>query len=403
MLFSFRITICNLCNRVCSAFGSRNEKQITNAGTISIRFTKTTGTRQWNSDTGNWEYVRSVEVVRKSDYPGIDLIVKGNMVYQYTGAGKYSYWKFRIASNSYKGLPNPTVSEINNFLSKDWADFYGNYFGKIIKLYAAPVLADEPAWTWHTPTSVEFKMKVKFDMIVSSYDVETIESIWNVRFYRDDIKGAWKNINAAMSNNSIDRVVLEKKKFTQAQIQDMEKQTLAYTMGEERAKKKMAALPQVDVPDFDKAETMVKYLHNILRNGTAPEFRAVMIKLLGPRYFAEGSSVQLSLTGEKLIDDVITMAYKDKATYKHQYCQQLIIKKNMSTTSHFYIQACINEVGSLYVVEPFNSGYKEGVAQTKLKLTNLQIMVRQDEHAINFISSYSDRSKLCPGDIPEKN
>ncbi|MFZ1452339.1 MAG: hypothetical protein WAT20_06520, partial [Ferruginibacter sp.] len=93
-----------------------------------------------------------------------------------------------------------------------------------------------------------------------------------------------------------------------------------------------------------------------------------------------------------------TMAYEDKATYKQQYCQQLNIKKGMSSKSHFYISACINEVASLYVVEAYNAGYVEGVAKTKLKLSDLQIRVRQDQDAINFINSYSDRKKLCPYD-----
>ena len=74
-------------------------KQISNAGTKNIKFTKSTGTRQWNSDAGNWEWVRGVEVIRTSDYPGIDLVVTGDVVYQYTGAGKYTYWKFRTLSN----------------------------------------------------------------------------------------------------------------------------------------------------------------------------------------------------------------------------------------------------------------------------------------------------------------
>ncbi|MCA1481358.1 hypothetical protein, partial [Bradyrhizobium sp. NBAIM08] len=85
------------------------KKQITNTGTKSIKFTKTTGTRQWNRDLGNWEYVRGVEVIRNSDYPGIDLVVAGDVVYQYTGEGGYSYWKFRTLSNQYLGIPNPTA------------------------------------------------------------------------------------------------------------------------------------------------------------------------------------------------------------------------------------------------------------------------------------------------------
>jgi hypothetical protein len=367
-------------------------------GVISFKLTKTTGTRQWNGDIGNWEYVRGVEVKRKSDYAGINLIVNGNVVYQYMGVGKYSYWKFRILSNKYEGIPNPTAKEIKEFLEKDPATFYGYYFQKIIKLWYEPLLADDPSWIWHTPNSVEFKMKLKFDHIISNTETQTVEAIWNVRLYRDDPKDTWKSFNATMTNNDPEIKKSSPKKFTNAQISDMEKQTLAYTMGEEMAKKQLASLPQVLVPEFTAAEELVKFAHTMLRDGTPDEFKAAMIKLLAPQHFAEGSSVQLSLVAEKLIDDIITMAYKDKATYKQQYCRQLNIKRGMSTQTHFYTASCINEVGSVFVVEPFNMGYKEGVAQTKLKLTDIQIRVRQDENAIAFINSFSDRKKLCPND-----
>ncbi len=36
------------------------KKDLTTALTIDIKFTKSTGTRQWNSGSGNWEYVRGV-------------------------------------------------------------------------------------------------------------------------------------------------------------------------------------------------------------------------------------------------------------------------------------------------------------------------------------------------------
>jgi hypothetical protein len=94
----------------------------------TFNFTKTTGTRQWNGSLGNWEYVRGVLVVRKSDYPEYDLEVRGDAVYQDMGGGKYSYKKFRVISNQYLGIPDPTIIEVTNALSKDWKMFYrGDY------------------------------------------------------------------------------------------------------------------------------------------------------------------------------------------------------------------------------------------------------------------------------------
>jgi hypothetical protein len=374
------------------------KKQITNAGTKSIKFTKTTGTRQWNSDIGNWEWVRGVEIIRKSDYPGIDLLVVGDVVYQYTGAGKYSYWKFRTISNQYFGIPNPSAADINTLLSQDWAKFYGYYFQKITKLYYEPVLADEPAWTWHTPNSVEFKMKLKFDHIISYTEVETIETIWNVRLYRDDPKAAWKNFLASRSNNDPDTKKIGVQTYTSEQVRDFEKQTLAFTINEKIAREKAASLPNVEVPAFASPREMVDFLHNLLRNGTPEQFEAVLLQVFSPNFFVEGSSTQLTAQAKQLIASTITTAWKNKATYKQQYCQNYLINQSLSSKSHIYVLGCINNVASVFGVQSFNMGYVEGVPQIKWKLTELRVGVRQDQDAIDYINSFSDRKKLCPND-----
>ena len=43
-------------------------------------------------------------------------------------------------------------------------------------------------------------------------------------------------------------------------------------------------------------------------------------------------------------------------------------------------------------------GYVEGVPQTKLKILEYGIYVRQDADAISFINSFSDRKKMCGND-----
>jgi len=379
------------------------KKQITNEGTKSVKFTKTTGTRQWNSDIGNWEWVRGVEIIRKSDYPGIDLVVLGDVVYQYTGAGKYSYWKFRTISNQYLGIPNPTAAEIKNLLSKDWPKFYGYYFHKIIKEYSEPDLANDPKWFWHTPNSVEFKMKLKFDHIISYTEVETVEAIWNVRLYRDDPKGEWKNFIANRSQEASDSKISGVQKYTAEQVRDLEKQTLAFTLSEQKAKKDADALAKsVTVPAFTNPEEMVRFIHNILRNGTANQFRAVMLQVLAPGFFIEGSKVQLQPVQEQNLANVITAAYNNKATYKIMYCEKPPLQVenwgNSATRKTIRITGAVNNCNSYFIVDRMAVGYVEGVAQTKLVIIEYGIYVRQDQDAINFVNSFSDRKKLCPND-----
>ncbi len=161
------------------------------SGIISFTFTKSTGTRQWNRSTGNWEYVRGVVIKRKSDFAGINLVVYEDVVYQYTGSGGYSFWKVRVLSNEYEGIPNPTQQEITGEINKNPEKFFGYYYDLITKLWYKPVLADTPSFVWSDPNKVEFKMKLKFDYIVRLKGVETVECLWNVHLKRDNPKSPW--------------------------------------------------------------------------------------------------------------------------------------------------------------------------------------------------------------------
>ncbi len=377
-------------------------KQLTNSGTKTIKFSKSTGTRQWNSDVGNWEWVRGVEIVRASEFPGIDLVVIGDAVYQNTGPNKYSYWKFRVASNEYLGIPNPTEKEVLDFVGKDWAKFYGFYFQKITKLHSGPTLAAKPGWTWHSPNSVSFKMKLKFDHIISNTEVETVDTLWEVRLYRDDPKAPWKNMLAHRDQEAAATTVVGKQTFTMEQVRDLEKKTLGNTFNEQSAKAAVASLPAVNVPEFSDAEEVVKHLHNVLRNGTGPQFKATMLKLLASSFFIDGSQVQLRADIEKSIDDAIVAAYGNKATYKQMYCQNPVYRVEKWGTDprkkSVYIGGAIDKMNSYFIVAPVNAGYKDGVPQAKLRIVEWGTSVRQDDDAIAFVNSFSDRKKLCKND-----
>ncbi len=373
------------------------------SGIISFKFTKNTGTRQWNSSYGNWEYVRGVEVKRKSDYPGINLIVKEDVVYQYVGAGGYSFWKVRVLSNEYEGIPNPSAKEINDFISKDWRKFYGYYYDVITRLWFQPALADDPQWTWHSPNSVEFRMKMKFDHIIRAKGIETQECIWKVRLYRDDPKAAWKNMLALRSEEAADIKVVDMKNYTVQQLQDFEKQTLAYTMSEQKAQQDASSLSKaVSVPSFSSAEDLVKFMHNIMRNGTPEQFKAAGLQLFAPGFFVEGSKVQLAPSEEQNLEQVLTILYKNKATYKQMYCQNpgYRVEKwgNSNSKKTIYIEGAVKNTNSQFTIDLVNMGYVEGVPQTQLKILQYQVYVNQDTDAINYVSSFSDRKRLCKND-----
>jgi uncharacterized protein YaaQ len=147
---------------------------------------------------------------------------------------------------------------------------------------------------------------------------------------------------------------------------------------------------------------MVRFVHDSLRNGNPEQFRAVALQLFAPGFFVEGSKVQLTGMEEQNLQNVITAAYNNKATYKQMYCQNPNYKVekwgNSNSKKTIRITGAVNNCNSEFTIDLVNMGYVEGVPQTKLKILQYGIYVRQDQDAVNFINSFSDKKKLCPGD-----
>jgi hypothetical protein len=197
------------------------------------------------------EYYRSVTVRRKTDKPGITLDVLGDVVYRLIG-GRWVYRTMRLAGNTYGGIKNPTVAELNKLVEKmQLKDIHNlweyHFIGEIesIKIYSYP------KWEWHTPNSVSFNVVMVHSMIYSggSYNgepqesaspdvfVDRVERIQRWRIYRDDEKQPWKsatatefgNISSMMrdeNNNSIPRLkLLGRKKMSSKQADNMPRPT----------------------------------------------------------------------------------------------------------------------------------------------------------------------------------
>jgi hypothetical protein len=372
------------------------KKDLTTPLTIDIKFTKTTGTRQWNSSSGNWEYVRGVHIRLKSkEYPGLVVKVVGDAVYQYIGSTKYSYQKFRTGYNEWEGIPNPTKAEIDKLISTDWSTFYGFYFNKIVKLNSGPELVNEKNFTWNNPNLVVFYMKVNADMLGPNNTVETVDQEFEVRFFRDNLKDPMHRFMS--SSGASNTKVLSTRELSEVKIKELEKKTLAFTLAEETAKKELAGLPELNVPDFKSGREMADFFHDILRNGTPELLKVAMLKTLAPHLMVEGSKTQFSWQGKEIYEKAVKEAFEGDSKYKDQYCK-IYTTTSLTSKNHIYIKGVIDKCITLIGCVPSNDGYIEGVPQTKLKLVTLDITVRQDQDAVNFINSFSDRKKFCPND-----
>ncbi len=383
-----------------SAFAQPSETQIRNDvgnnGVLSFRFTKSTGTRQWNEDIKNWEYVRGIEVVRNSEYSGIKLIVAGDAVYQYVGNGGYSYWKFRTLSNRYEGIPNPTESEILALINTNPSLFFKNEYFKIIDLIEKPRLLNGSNWIWHKPTSVEFKMKAKYETIISNSETETIEQIYNVRMYRDDLKGPWLRFVSMSSNLSSERKSFGKKSYVPELLR--KKPTLQFTSAEALSKQQNASLPKLNLPKFNNFNELVRYTHRLLREGTSESVEAFLRQNLAPRFFVANSKTQLNQEGEQLLKQVLDKAFQHQVTYKMLYCAEPNINPRMSSDKAINILAAINEVGTMIEGDLYNDGYIDGVANKSWKIHRIAIGMKYDDNVLSFINSFTDKRKYCPND-----
>ncbi|MBK8507070.1 MAG: hypothetical protein IPL46_35790 [Saprospiraceae bacterium] len=333
--------------------------------------------------------------LKSKEYPSLVVKVVGDAVYQYMGGTKYAYQKFRTGYNEWEGIPNPTTSEVQQLIATNWASFYGYYFDKIVKLNSGPVLIADKNFTWNSPNLVVFYMKINADMLGPNYAVETVEQEFELRFFRDNIKDPFQRFMS--SSGSSQTKVLSSKQLTEVKYRELAMNTLAKTLAEEMAGKELAGLPQLTVPDFKTGKEMADFFHEILRNGNPELLKVAMLKTLAPHLMVDGSQTQFSWQGKEIYDKAVKEAFGGEQKYKDQYCRNYTTT-SLTSKTYIYIKGAMDKCITLIGCVPVEDGYKDGVPQMKLKLTTLDITVRQDRDAISFFQSFSNPKKLCPND-----
>lgn len=361
----------------------------------SFKFTKTTGTRQWDGGVGNWEYVRGILVVRKSEYPEYDLEVRGDAVYQDMGGGKYSYKKFRVISNQYLGIPDPTIGEVTNALAKDWKNFYRGDYQKIYEIQEPLRFADEPKIFWYSPNSVSLLLKTKIALVDSDVAAREVNQVYQVRFYRDNPKSEWKNFVATKETSHKENQVFSERTINYVQAERLRRKSLAYSINEQNAKAAKAMGPTVDVNNITNMQQLATLVHNTMHKGTPDELKATLTQLFARNLMVDGSTVQVNGLGEQMINKAIEVAYKGDGTYAMQYCPTPNIDPKRSNEKHIYIMGGMDKVVTLISGIEEKGAYINGVAQNTWKITNIDVGTRQDEDALAYFASFTDKSKMC--------
>jgi len=269
--------------------------------------------------TETW-YIRVVTTKSKTEYPGINYI--NAIEYKYIKSG--SNWVFDRTYNwwgQYEGIPNPNEAEAVAFVKKDLEKFLGGAYGDIVGDIGEIKLAEEPKWEWHTMKSVSFIMSTTYDRKMSSTEVSKVKQLYQVRFYADEPKGAWKSF---ISSKEGAPEIIATKTYSVAEVNAMP--SLSDMKYKNEAKSIIASLPKVEVPKFSNAKEMIVYTHKMLRELSKEELHAYLLQTLSSSYFQENSKIVLNASGERKIKEVMDEAHGAKSSYKKQYCENPVIK-----------------------------------------------------------------------------
>lgn len=367
--------------------------KLTDANTLSVKLLGT-GVRSWNDAFGNWEWRRGAEVLKKStQYGGLKVMLYGTAIYQYTGAGKYAWKQFYVGQTKYDGLPDPKEDEIMAMINADRAKFFGYYYGKIVALKEGPTLI--PTFNWETPMRVVFNMKVVSEQIASNTKLETVEQLYEVRFYRDEMTQPWQRMISSFG----ERKILSSRELNADEVRRMP--TLAVIEANRQINERMSVLPQVTIPAFKDANEAATFVYRQIREGTPESVEALLRKMMGSYYYQEGSTTLLNGHGEETLQRVIEKAFKGIHKFSNQYCANPVVDVNRTRSSRnrVYFMGVVNNLASQIAFEIQGGKYVDGVKTgQEWKITDIQIYLRDDQEVRDFIGSFSDWKKLCPND-----
>ncbi|NOY06032.1 MAG: hypothetical protein GXO82_05300 [Chlorobi bacterium] len=359
----------------------------------TIRFTSK-GSKRWEDLKYVW--VRDAEIIRPAnipEFPDVKVLVWGTVVYDITH-GKYTYSKFRVGYNSYLGIPNPTTEDVKAFLEKNGTKkLVGSWRYNNIVSDVSYKIADDPKWEWHTPKSVSFNVIATYDILSSvAKAVETVEQVFRVRLYADEIKGPWQN----MLSSDKEKKVLSTRNVSPDEYNRLQREeSLGMREAKSKADAALAALPAVTIPDFKSDVDLILYTHKMLREASPEELESYLMRVLAPGYFLEGSTVMLTQQGADIINRVVRLAHKLNITYGEAYCADPVVAHSQPGMMEFYSKATKGK--TRIAVGKFGGTYREGVlVDQKWKIKDISLFIPNKANEIAYIRSFSDPNKLCP-------
>lgn len=373
---------------------SQIRTDLTHPGVLSVKLSNTNGGKVWSTTDLQYYWERGAIVTRSAklaEYPNATVEIGGIARYTIVG-GKFSYKKFLVTWNEYKGIPTPTDDEVLQMVRGNLRQFVQGIYHSIVSQVEDIRIAEDKRSEWHTPNSFSINIACRYERTISYTETGTYDAVYRVRFYRDAISDPWKPnfISSRETENEIAKTT-----YDADEIRTMP--TLASIDAEQEANAAMANLPTVEIPHFERDVDVFLFVHKMLREGTADEFEAMMMKMMAPSFFVEGSDILLTQRGADIINKNRKKAYEGKSTYANQYCADPAIKHRQENMIEFLNKS--KQVHTRIAVGKFGGRFERGVrVDQKYKITALEVYLLTRPVDLEYMNSFPE-DELCPATV----
>ncbi|MEZ4774371.1 MAG: hypothetical protein R3D00_14395 [Bacteroidia bacterium] len=387
----FLIFVCAFSDKlIAQPTDAQIKADLTSPGVTKIELSKTNGAKVWSSTYQQYYWERGAVITRNAklaEYPNATIEIGGIARYTIVN-GKFSYNRFLTTWNEYKGIPTPTDEDVLEMVKQNLSSFLVGRYNDIVSELENLRIAEEKNSEWHTANSFSINLACSYEKKISYTETARYDAIYRVRFYRDAISSPWK---PGFVSSNVSETELSKTTHNADDLRVMP--TLASIDEEKKANEALAGLPNVEIPQFQSDVEAFLYIHKILREGTADEFEAMMMKMLAPAYFIEGSKVLLNRNGADMINNNRRIAFEGKSTYSQQYCEDPLIKHRQTNMIEF-----LNKSKQTYTrisIDKFGGRYERGVkVDQEYKIVSLSVGVLTRQEDLDYMNSFPD-DELC--------
>ncbi|MEO0468894.1 MAG: hypothetical protein AAF206_04675, partial [Bacteroidota bacterium] len=373
------------------------KKDLSKPGVLSVKLLTPTGRKSWSSAWSQYFWEHSAVIYRSANlkqYPNAKIRIGGFARYTIAG-GTYTYREFKVTYNEYEGIPSPSSDDILALVNDNLKSFLGSsQYNSIVSDVSDLQLDPEQPVTWHTPNSFTAYFTCAYKRVVSYTEVADIQAKYETRFYRDAVESPWKTQFVSSLRNEVQGA---KEVFTAEEIRQMP--SLGSMEAEMKAEEALMGLPDIEIPSFTSDIDAFLFIHGTLLEGDPKRFEAMMMKMMAPGNFIEGSSILLNQRGADMINQNIKKAFGGKSTYPDQYCADPSIKHRQTNMIEFLNKS--KQVHTRIALGKFGGRFVRGErVDQEYKITALSVGVLTRQVDLDYMNSWPD-DELC--DLPEQS